>query len=70
LLNDPATASKDDFSSLISRAYVIALCRAPSVSEINAAKAFISSGLAEGPEQAVADFCQALISTNEFSYLN
>ena len=70
LLNDPATASKDDFSSLISRAYVIALCRAPSVAEINAAKAFISSGVAEGPEQAVADFCQALISTNEFSYLN
>ena len=70
LQHDPAAAAKDDFSSLISRAYAIALCRAPSATEIHAAKAFINSGLAAGPEQALADFCQVLISTNEFAYLN
>jgi hypothetical protein len=37
---------------------------------MNAAKVYITSGLAAGSEQAVADFCQALISTNEFAYLN
>ncbi len=69
LLKDPVADGKD-FSRLISRAYSIALCRAPSGAEMNAAAAFISSGLAAGPEKAVADFCQALLSTNEFAYLN
>ena len=64
------TVSGEDYSPLISRAYAIALSREPRPAELAAANAFIRNGLPAGQEKAVADFCQALISTNEFAYLN
>jgi hypothetical protein len=69
LMNDPLAQGKY-FAKLIPRAYAIALGRPPSNAEFAAANAFIISGINAGAEKAVADFCQALLSTNEFAYLN
>jgi hypothetical protein len=65
-----AKCEGDDFSPLVNRGYAIAFNRAPRPAELQAAAAFIKNGADAGREKAVADFCQALISTNEFAYLN
>ena len=59
-----------DLPPIIARAYAIALGREPRPSELKAAVAFIGNGIGAGLEKSVADFCQALLSSNEFAYLN
>ena len=60
----------DDLPAIVKMAYAIALSREPHATELQAAVAFIQHGLPAGKEKALADFCQALLSTNEFAYLN
>ncbi len=60
----------DDLPTIVKHAYAIALSREPHATELRAAVAFIQNGLPAGKEKALADFCQALLSTNEFAYLN
>jgi mono/diheme cytochrome c family protein len=69
LLKDTASAG-DQIAPLVQRAYLIALSREPRPTELQAATSFIQNGLAEGKEKALADFCQTLLATNEFAYLN
>ena len=60
----------DDLVPVVTRAYAIALSREPRPAELVAAVAFINKGMPAGREKALTDFCQALLSTNEFAYLN
>ena len=60
----------DDLPAIVKHAYAIALSREPHATELQAAVTFIQHGLPAGKEKALADFCQALLSTNEFAYLN
>jgi hypothetical protein len=71
-----------DEASLASRAFELALSRLPTASERSAAIEFVKSQTdrrrardagkpdAEVRTAAVADFCQALFSTNEFLYID
>jgi hypothetical protein len=71
-----------DEASLANRAFELALFRLPSTSERSAAIEFVKSqtdrrqardagkAAAEIRAAAVADFCQALFSTNEFLYID
>jgi hypothetical protein len=60
----------------VTAAYSIALCRPPTPEEVSDATAFISAqadayqktGRSDAKELAFADFCQALMCTNEFVY--
>ena len=65
-----AKEASDDLTAQVTRAYVIALSREPHPAELRAATTFIQNGQAAGKEKALADFCHALLSTNEFAYLN
>ena len=65
-----AKESPDDLTAQITRAYVIALSREPRATELQSATTFIQNGQPVGKEKALADFCHALLSTNEFAYLN
>jgi hypothetical protein len=72
----------DDEASLANRAFELALFRPPTASERSAAIEFVKSqtdrrqardagkAAAEVRAAAVADFCQALFSTNEFLYID
>ncbi len=60
----------DDLAPVVTRAYAIALSREPRPAELVAAVSFINKGMPAGREKALTDFCQALLSTNEFAYLN
>ena len=62
--------SHNDLTAQVARAYTIALSREPHPSELRAATSFIQNGQSAGKEKALADFCHALLSTNEFAYLN
>ena len=70
LEKDAPGENADDLKPLIARAYQLALGRTPSAAESRAAMAFIRSGLAGGRDKALTDFCQTLLSLNEFAYLN
>ena len=70
LEKDASTGNTDDFKPLIARAYQLALGRTPNAAESRAAASFIRSGLASGLDHALTDFCQTLLSLNEFAYLN
>jgi hypothetical protein len=71
-----------DEASLTNRAFELALSRLPTASERSAAIEFVKSQTdrrqardadapaAEVRAAAVADFCQALFSTNEFLYID
>jgi hypothetical protein len=71
-----------DEASLVNRAFELALFRLPTESERSAAIEFVKSqterrqvrdaveSAAEVRVAAVADFCQALFSTNEFLYID
>jgi hypothetical protein len=71
-----------DEASLANRAFELALSRLPTASERSAAIEFVKSqtarrqardagkAAAEVRAAAVADFCQALFSTNEFLYID
>lgn len=65
-----AKETPDDIITQVTRAYAIALSREPRPAELKAATAFIQNGQPAGKEKALADFCHALLSTNEFAYLN
>lgn len=70
LLTEAPPASEQDFAPCIRRAYLLALGREPRPSEMAASQAFIQRGLPAGKETALTDFCQTLLSLNEFAYLN
>ena len=70
LEKDAPGGNADDLKPLITRAYQLALGRTPNAAESRAAMAFIRSGLAGGRDKALTDFCQTLLSLNEFAYLN
>jgi hypothetical protein len=59
-----------DFSAHIRHAYHLALGRDPRPSEIAISQRFISSGLPAGHQTALTDFCQSILSLNEFAYSN
>ena len=71
-------AATDDLTKLIAHSYTLALARPPQPAELQAATAFITSGLEAGAPsgkssartQALADFCQTLLALNEFVYVN
>jgi hypothetical protein len=69
-----ATVTLDE---VVERAYRLALLRAPREEERAAARAFLArqvqahaaAGREEAETAALADFCQVLLSTNEFIYI-
>jgi hypothetical protein len=58
-----ATAAGSDVQAQLAAAYRIALCRDPSQQELVDAEAFVAGA-------SLADFCQILLSSNEFVYVN
>jgi hypothetical protein len=68
----------DDFAPHITRAYALALSRAPRRDETKAAATFIrngvtaygSAGKSNPRTLALADFCQTLLALNEFIYVD
>jgi hypothetical protein len=56
----------------VERAYLIALSRKPTSEERTAATRFLAAQAktAGGPDQALADFCHALLNLNEFVYVD
>jgi hypothetical protein len=56
----------------VERAYLIALSRTPTSEERTAATRFLAGQAkrAGGPDQALADFCHALLNLNEFVYVD
>jgi hypothetical protein len=66
----PPPSGPDDFRGQIDLAYQMSLSRPPTAAEASAAAAFLRAGIGAGRTQSLADFCQALVSTNEFAYQN
>jgi len=64
--------SGDDPNAAVERAYLIALARKPTSEERAAATRFLAAPAkaAGGPDQALADFCHALLNLNEFVYVD
>jgi len=56
-----------DLSAKVKRVYAIALNRAPSADELSAALAFLAK---QPADKALTNFCQVLISLNEFVYVD
>jgi hypothetical protein len=67
-VSDPASSGPSD---AITRAYRLAFGRVPDAAERDAATSFLARQAASGesPASALADFCQALLCTNEFIYV-
>jgi hypothetical protein len=61
-----------DPKAAVERAYLIALSRKPTSEEQAAATQFLAAQAktAGGPDQALADFCHALLNLNEFVYVD
>ena len=76
--NAAAPTATEALSTLIARAYQLALARSPSAEESTAAAAFIGAQAASYTAEktanpqfvALADFCQVIFGLNEFAYEN
>ena len=71
-------ASGDKLNETVKRAYSVALCRQPTADELADAIGFVGGqieayqkiGRANPADVAMADFCQTLLSLNEFVYVD
>lgn len=75
---DLKLSSADDLTSVITRAYSLALGRPARELELKAAAGFLrnaadeyaAAGKADAPQLALTDFCQTVLALNEFVYVD